>query len=140
MKFSTRARYGLRLCFLLAVNGDGQPVPLSVLVKQSNLSEKYSEQLLAKLKKAGIVGSVRGKIGGYSLKRAPKDISVRAVLEALDDGFSISDCAGEDTCDDFYCPNRSLFRRLYSDINGLLERFTLQDMADEQNCGKRKDA
>lgn len=93
MKLSTRARYGLRISFLIGLTTD-KPVSLSTLVKQTDLSEKYLEQLLIMLRKGGIVESVRGANGGYYLSRPPEEVSIKQILEALDDTFDITDCAG----------------------------------------------
>ncbi|MDR0426360.1 MAG: Rrf2 family transcriptional regulator [Clostridiales bacterium] len=134
MKLSTRARYGLRICFLFGLHGR-EVMPLSQLVRQSGLSEKYSEQLLGMLKKAGIVEAQRGSSGGYYLRKDSKDITIREILEALDDGFTISDCAAG-ACGDSYCPNRVMLRRIHDNVNGLLETMTLCDMIQEQTCGK----
>lgn len=132
MKLSTRARYGLRITFLIGLSYD-KPVSLTTLVKQTDLSEKYLGQLLIMLRKGGIVESVRGAQGGYFLAKAPEDVTIKEVLEALDDGFDITDCvAGK--CPDAYCPNKIIFKRLYDGIDGLLSATTLSDMIKDYKC------
>lgn len=132
MKISTRAKYGLRLCFLIAVSGE-QSVPLSTLVKQSSLSEKYLEQILAMLKKGEIVGAKRGTSGGYYLIKKPTDITINAILSALNDNFEFSDCVvGQ--CKDDYCPNKKIFTRIYDGINNILDNTSLQDMITDYKC------
>lgn len=133
MKLSTRAEYGLRMCFLLALNGG--VLPLSMLVRQTGLSEKYLEQLLGMLKKAGIIETKRGINGGYCLTKPPHEISVNQILSAVDDNFEFADCL-KGGCNDQYCPNRRLLKRIYENINGVLNDTTLKDMLDDNTkCG-----
>ena len=69
MRVSTRGRYALRLMLDLAMNNTGEPVRLKDVAKRQEISEKYLEQIISILNKAGFVKSVRGPAGGYSLKR-----------------------------------------------------------------------
>ena len=73
MKVSTRGRYALRLMLDLALNNTGEPVRLKDVAKRQEISEKYLEQIISILNKAGFVKSVRGPAGGYSLKRKPEE-------------------------------------------------------------------
>lgn len=107
MKLSTRARYGLRLCFLVGISNE-KSVSLKTLVKQTNLSEKYLEQILSMLKKGAIMNSIRGTNGGYYLTKAAEEIKIGDILEALNDSFEVTDCV-TGKCDDEYCPNRRIF-------------------------------
>ena len=132
MKLSTRARYGLRITFLIGLSGE-KPVSLTNLVKQTDLSEKYLGQLLIMLRKGGIVESLRGSQGGYFLSRPADEISIKEVLEALADGFDIADCASG-KCRDEYCPNKIIFKRLYDGIDGILSATTLNDMIKDYSC------
>lgn len=135
MKLSTRARYGLRIVFLLGIAPD-KKVSLSTLVKQTDLSEKYLEQLLAMLRRAGVVDSARGASGGYWLKETPDKITIKEVLSALDDSFEIADCVNG-SCKDEYCPNKAIFRRLYDGIDGILTNLTIDDMIKDYRCVKK---
>lgn len=129
MKLSTRARYGLRICFLLGIARE--TVPLSKLSEQSTLSPKYIEQIILKLRKAGIVDAVRGLNGGYLLSGKPCEVTVGNILDALDDNFEY-DCYT--SCSDNYCPNKRIFKRLADSIHGVLQQTTLQDMIDDYKC------
>ena len=131
MKLTTRTKYGLKMCFLIAV-ADGT-VPLSALKKQTGHSEKYLEQLLIMLKKGGVLEADRGVNGGYRLSRPAEQISVKDILDALDDGFDMSDCA-EGVCKDAYCPNKRIFARLSDNINNTLSSVSLRDMVNEYRC------
>ena len=90
MKVSTRGRYALRLMLDLALNNTGEPVRLKDVAKRQEISEKYLEQIISILNKAGFVKSVRGPAGGYSLKRKPEEYTVGMILR-LTEG---SPCAG----------------------------------------------
>lgn len=129
MKLSTRARYGLRVCFLLGVSGG--TVSLTKLSEQSNLSFKYLEQLMMKLRKAKIVDSLRGLNGGYSLSKPPSEITVSDILDAMGDNFEYN-C--DTSCEDKYCPNKRIFRKLAESIWSVLRQTTLQDMIDDYRC------
>lgn len=130
MKFSTRANYGLRLCFLIGI-ADGT-ISLSALTKQTSLSQKYLEQLLGMLKKGGIVVSTRGASGGYSLARSADSISIKDVLVAVDDYLDLECASGE--CNDDYCPNRRIFLRVHGEMDKILSSLTLKDMIDDYKC------
>ena len=80
MKVSTRGRYALRLMLDLALNNTGEPVRLKDVAKRQEISEKYLEQIISILNKAGFVKSVRGPAGGYSLKRKPEEYTVGMIL------------------------------------------------------------
>ena len=84
MKLSTKGRYGLRALIDLAQYSGEAPVSITSISSRQDISERYLEQLMAMLKKAGIVSSVRGAGGGYILAKDMKDISVGDILRALD--------------------------------------------------------
>lgn len=132
MKISTRARYGLRLCFLIAISSE-ESVSLTTLVKQTLLSEKYLEQILSKLKKGEIVGANRGSKGGYYLLKPAQEITINDILTACEDNFEFSDCV-VGNCKDEYCPNKKIFTRLYTGINEILDSTTLNDMITDYKC------
>ena len=84
MKLSTNGRYGLRAIIDLAEYEGVGPVSISSISERQDISERYLEQLMAKMKKAGLVKSVRGAGGGYILARKASEISVGDVLRALE--------------------------------------------------------
>ena len=130
MKFSTRANYGLRLCFLIGIAEE--TISLSTLSKQTKLSQKYLEQLLSMLKKGGVVESTRGASGGYVLAHPAEEITIKDILVAVDDHIEVECVDGE--CSDEYCPNRRIFTRLHSEMDKLLASLTLKDMIDDYKC------
>lgn len=93
MKISTKGRYGLRAFIDLARYSETEPVSINSISTRQDISERYLEQLMAKLKKAGLVKSIRGAGGGYVLARPAGDISVGEVLRALEGGLEPVVCA-----------------------------------------------
>ena len=84
LKLTTKGRYGLRAVIDLAMYAKNEPVSLSDVAERQNISISYLEQLISKLKKAGIVQSTRGAQGGYALAKEPEEISVGEILRALE--------------------------------------------------------
>lgn len=95
MWISTRARYGIRLMLDLALNENGKPVRVRDMSLRQGLSEKYVEQLLARLKGAGYVKSVRGAGGGYMLGKPAVRIKVLDIFEALEGSLQVVDCVDD---------------------------------------------
>ena len=77
----------------IAVYSQDSPVPISAIAERQNISVRYLEQLLPKLKKAGIIKSIRGAQGGYMLDKDPKDISAGDILRTLEGDLTPIDCA-----------------------------------------------
>jgi len=89
---SQKARYALRALLYLAAKGGDTPIQISEIAEAERLPRKFLEQILAELKKPGIVRSHRGRAGGYSLGRAAKDISFADVLRVTDGPLALSPC------------------------------------------------
>ena len=85
MKLSTKGRYGLRALIDLALYSENETVSIASISARQNISESYLEQLIAKLRKAGLVTSVRGAGGGYKLAKPASEISVGDILRAVDE-------------------------------------------------------
>jgi len=89
---SQKARYALRALLYLTAKGGDTPIQISEIAEAERLPRKFLEQILAELKKPGIVRSHRGRAGGYSLGRAAKDISFADVLRVTDGPLALSPC------------------------------------------------
>ncbi|MCK5348223.1 MAG: RrF2 family transcriptional regulator [Desulfobacula sp.] len=96
MRLTTKSRYGTRLILDIAVYGKKKPVPLSDVSSRQNISSKYLEQLVSKLKKAGIIKSHRGPFGGHMLAKSPEDITVGSIVRILEESSAITDCAEQE--------------------------------------------
>ena len=93
MKLSTKGRYGLRAMIDLARYSEEEPVSISSIAARQDISERYLEQLVGLLKKAGLVRSIRGATGGYVLAKSTGEISVGDVLRALEGSLEPVRCA-----------------------------------------------
>ncbi len=133
MYISTRGRYGLRALLEIAVQAEQVPVTIRDISKRQQMSVSYLEQILYRLRKAGIVRSVRGARGGYTLARRDDQITVNHVINALDGPISISYCDSpklrEKSCiGPASCVSRILWKRLEELIQDALSSVTLADM------------
>jgi Rrf2 family protein len=111
-------------------------VPLRTIANHHGMSEYYLEQLFAPLKKAGLVTSVRGAAGGYRLSRPASAISAGDVLRVLEGSLKPADCVDDDsaTCAAASCENcntKSVWERLYTGVNEMLDTIWLSDLAKE---------
>lgn len=140
MKLSTKGRYGLRALIDLAQNGGEQPVSITSISTRQDISERYLEQLMSMLKKAGIVRSVRGAGGGYVLVKRLEDISVGDVLRALEGSLEPVDCAGlepngECSVSDS-CVTKYVWKKINDSINQTVDEIKLDQLVKEngKNC------
>ncbi len=141
MKFSTRARYGLRAVIDLALCGEGESVSIGSIAGRQNISVRYLEQLMALLKKAGIVESSRGASGGYRLARPMEEISVGDILRALEGSLEAAACPGNEslsTCQGEQCVARYVWKRINDSITEAVDTLTLAQLIRE-NCSNQGD-
>ncbi len=96
MRLTTKSRYGTRLVLDLAIHAKEGPVPLGDVAKRQNISVKYLEQLIGKLKKAGFIDSQRGPFGGHMLAKPPNEITIGDIVRILEGSAAITDCAEMD--------------------------------------------
>ena len=85
MRISTKGRYAIKLMLDLATNDNGEPIRLKDVARRQEISEKYLEQIISVLNKAGYVKSVRGPQGGYLLQRRPEEYTVGMILRLTGD-------------------------------------------------------
>ena len=94
MKLSTRARYGLKALIDLGLHSANEAISLQSIAERQDISTSYLEQLMAMLKKAGLVKSSRGAYGGYQLGKPADEISVGEVLRVLEGSLEAAACPG----------------------------------------------
>jgi Rrf2 family cysteine metabolism transcriptional repressor len=124
MKISTKGRYGLTIMIELAKkNGEG-PVSLKTIAQANDLSEHYLEQLIAPLRNAGLVRSIRGAYGGYVLANVPSKITAGDVIRVLEG--PITPVEG---IEDEEPAKRELWIRIRDAIKDVLDSTTLEDLA-----------
>jgi Rrf2 family cysteine metabolism transcriptional repressor len=123
LKISTKGRYGLMLLVDLAQQEGSTPISLKSIAERQNLSEHYLEQLIAPLRNAGFVRSIRGAYGGYVLARSAQDIVVKDIIYTLEGPITIVD-------DDFEDGLGVLWDRLRNAISDVLTEITLKDLVE----------
>lgn len=142
MKLSTKGRYGLRAMIDLALYGDTEPVSIASIASRQHISESYLEQLIAKLRRAGLVTSIRGAAGGYVPGRAAEDISVGDVLRALEGSLDPVECPGllgKAGCEDSdLCVTKYVWKRIGESINRTVDEISLKELVDESRELHRK--
>ena len=118
----------------LAMNNTGEPVRLKDVAKRQEISEKYLEQIISILNKAGFVKSFRGPAGGYSLKRKPEEYTVGMILRLTEGSLAPVDCVedGTDCGRADQCVTVLLWKKLNDAINGVVDNITLADLVDWQ--------
>lgn len=136
MKLSTKGRYGLRAVIDLALHGEEEAITLSSIAERQNISISYLEQLIAKLKKAGIVESKRGAQGGYILAKSPEEISVGDILRALEGNLNPVDCSeiqgGNTKCKSSdLCVTKNVWKRISDSINSAVDALMLSELVEE---------
>lgn len=136
MKISTKGRYALRLMMDLAENNTGSPISLKDVAKRQDISDKYLEQIISILNKAGYVRSVRGAQGGYMLKMEPQNYTVGMILRQTEGSLVPVACIEDDeiVCDrQQQCVTSIVYKKINDAISGVVDNITLQDLVDWQN-------
>jgi Rrf2 family transcriptional regulator, cysteine metabolism repressor len=148
MMFSTKAEYGVRVMVVLAQRAAASPdgeepvVPLAEIAERDGLPLAYLEHLVARLRKAGLVDSRRGSRGGYMLARAPGEITMAEVVEALEGSIAPIECISEgadghlvytrEAETDHVCPTKLLWTRVRGSVVRTLEDTRLSDLVQDK--------
>ncbi len=133
IKFSTRGEYGIRMMVEIARHFERGPVSLTDVARAEDLPLPYLEQLVGRLRKAGLLVSHHGARGGYELSRTPKEITIGHVLRALEGPIAPMMCASE-VHDDVECARQSrctvtsVWLRVRDAVAGALDSITLAEL------------
>ena len=133
MQISTKGRYALRLMLDLAVHNTGELVKIKDISARENISEKYLEQIISSLNKAGYVKSIRGPQGGYLLTRQPEEYTVGMILRLTEGSLAPVACLESDvnTCDrSENCVTLRVWEKLKDAIDGVVDHITLADLLE----------
>jgi Rrf2 family protein len=131
MKISTKGRYALRLMLDLALHNTGEPISLKDIAKRENISDKYLEQIISVLNKAGYVQSIRGAQGGYLLKKNPEEYTVGMILRLTEGSLAPVSCVEDEStvCDkEGDCVTVMIWKKMNEAINDVVDHITLADM------------
>lgn len=135
MKISTKGRYGLRAMLDMAIHFNEGPIAVHSVAERQGLSDRYLEQLMVPLKKAGLVKSVRGPQGGYVLAKEPEDILVGEIIRALEGPIAPVDCVSEEypaECERAEsCVARLVWAKVRDSIASILDSVSLKDLVQE---------
>lgn len=135
LKISTKGRYALRLMLDLALNDEGSYISIKEIAKRQSISDKYLEQIISVLVRAGYVKSVRGAGGGYKLSQPPKDYTVGMILRLTEGSLAPVACLDDavNSCErKNQCATLMVWEKLYDAINGVVDSITLADLMDYQ--------
>ena len=132
MKLSTKGRYGLRALIDLALYSENETVSIQSIARIQNISDSYLEQLMRKLRSAGLIVSVRGAQGGYKLARPANEISVGS-LEAVTCGGEDNSCQGADLC-----VTKFVWERINSSIRDTVDSIKLSQLVEESRLMREK--
>ncbi|MCP1101626.1 RrF2 family transcriptional regulator [Aequitasia blattaphilus] len=135
MKLSTKGRYGLRAMIDLARFSQNEPVSINSIATRQNISEGYLEQIVSRLKKAGLVDSLRGASGGYFLGKDASHISVGDVLRALEGDLDPVKCTGFDEDEGCSaskgCVTKYVWQKINDSINQTVDQIMLSELVEE---------
>ena len=142
MKLSTKGRYGVVAMYDLSMNSGQGPVSLKSVAMRQQISEHYLEQLMGKLRKAGLVKSARGAQGGYLLGKKPAEITVGDIIRVMEGPIAPVNCLlSDDPASGAYCPRtdtcvtRGIWQKVGESIAGVLDAITVADLCQDNNAG-----
>ncbi len=132
MKLSSRTRYGIKAILEIAREHGNGPIQIKTIAEREDISNKYLEQLIAMLKMAGLIRSMRGPRGGYMLAKPPSEIPIKDVFWALEGQMEPVECMEHARpipgCAD--CATSRIWQELKDSIVGVMEKVTLADLLE----------
>ena len=141
MKLSTKGRYAVMAMVDLATQSEGQPVALADVAERQEISLSYLEQLFGKMRRCGLVKSVRGPGGGYLLSRASADMRVADIIMAVDEPIKATRCrhGSPEGCksNKSRCLTHELWEELGNQIYLYLSSVSLEDVVNKRVLGQR---
>ena len=133
MRLTTKGRFAVTAMVDLSMRQTRGPVTLAAISERQHISLSYLEQLFGKLRRAKLVNSVRGPGGGYNLAKPISDITVAAIISAVDEPIDATQCAGKENCnDDRRCITHDLWATLNEKMNDYLTSVSLADVVSHQ--------
>lgn len=131
---SRKTKYGLKALTFIARQENREPVQIATIAESENISKKYLESILLTLKKNGVVGSKKGKGGGYYLLKEPKDVAMSGIMRVLEGPIAMIPCVSlnfYEKCDDCPDENACAVHRLMIEVrDSSLKIFNNTTLAD----------
>ncbi|BCM25666.1 MAG: Fe-S cluster assembly transcriptional regulator IscR [Methylophilaceae bacterium] len=138
MRLTTKGRFAVTAMLDLALNEVDKPVTLAGISERQGISLSYLEQLFSRLRRGGLVKSVRGPGGGYRIAKKHNEISVSQIISAVDELIDATSCGGEENChDDRRCMTHDLWSSLNIKILEYLSGVSLADLVKSQLEGSK---
>ena len=135
MRLTTKGRFAVTAMIDVAMHGGEGPVTLSAVAERQRISLSYLEQLFGKLRRHGLVDSMRGPGGGYQLARPADAVSVADVILAVDEPIDATQCGGRENCrDERRCMTHDLWAGLNAHIFRYLQAVTLAELVRSQHA------
>ena len=133
MRLTTKGRYAVTAMLDLALHARLDPVSLADISERQSISVSYLEQLFSKLRKSGLVFSVRGPGGGYQLARAGRSIYIAEIIDAVDESVDATRCGGQGDCQKgMTCLTHELWSDLSAQLHNFLGAISLQELVDKR--------
>lgn len=134
MNLTTKARYAVMAMVDLALQPNDKPVSLADISERQGIAISYLEQIFMKLRKAGLVISVRGPGGGYKLNRNLEEVAISSIVQAVDEPIKMTRCTGERGCatDKSRCLTHHLWAGLSGAIFEYLNGISLRDICEHR--------
>lgn len=138
MRLTTKGRFAVTAMLDIALYEADKPVTLAGISERQSISLSYLEQLFSRLRKQGLVSSVRGPGGGYRIAKAHHEISVSDIITAVDEQIDATQCGGNENCHD---EGRCMTHELWASLNGkILEYLSGVSLADMVDMQRKKEA
>lgn len=133
MRLTTKGRYAVTAMLDLALNAGSGPVSLADISSRQEISLSYLEQLFAKLRRQGLVKSVRGPGGGYQLSRSANELFVADIIDAVNENVDATNCGGRGDCQEGeICLTHHLWCDLSEQIHGFLSSISLGSLVERR--------
>ncbi len=137
MRLTTKGRFAVTAMLDLALNEVEKPVTLAGISERQSISLSYLEQLFSRLRRSGLVKSVRGPGGGYRIAKKHSEISVSEIIAAVDELIDATQCGGHENCrDERRCMTHDLWSSLNVKILEYLSGISLADLVASQQATK----
>ncbi len=133
MKISSKGRYGLIAMLDLAIHSRELHISLNSIAQRQGVSASYLEQVFSMLRKAGLISSIKGAQGGYSISTKPDKISVGDILRALEGELTVTDQQEQGINSIQDCVRIRVWDQLNQHINDFVDSITLEDLVNEYN-------
>jgi Rrf2 family iron-sulfur cluster assembly transcriptional regulator len=138
MRLTTKGRYGVRAVLNLAAQDQNRPISISQISKEEDLSPEFLEQIFFKLKKAGVIRSVRGPKGGFVLNWKPSELTIKAILDAVGESINPTPCTDGSAkpCPRVNdCTLAPVWNQFHEVIEKHLDSISLKDIIENNKTG-----